>query len=383
MSDAVKRVMDELAQHKTSGASPSGLLGEDGIIYDLAVLEAQLRGVPIERTKMAEKANVKALAEGTTGAGAEWIPTELSAQFILDVEENLRLAPLFRVIRMTRGEITLPAAAGDADAVLFPENTDEATSIPEVSISTRDITLTAKRLAARAVTSTEWLDDAPAESLNQLRHKLVRSVARAIENAIINGDDSDTHMDSDVTNATDARKAWKGLRKKALTDSSGNVDFGGTLTVENLLALKKGLGKYGMEPDQCAWIVSAATYNDLLNLKDSDGNPVLLTVDKYGKDATILTGELGRIFGIPVLWSPFIRTDLNASGVYDGSTTDKTVILLVNREAFALGIRLDATVETMRVPPKQIVHFVVVWRGIFQDLYPGDVTAVVGYNVPA
>jgi len=53
---------------------------------------------------------------------------------------------------------------------------------------------------------------------------------------------------------------------------------------------------------------------------------VVRTVDKYGQFATVLNGELGKIDGIPVIVSEKIRENLNASGVYDGTTTTKTLL---------------------------------------------------------
>ena len=49
---------------------------------------------------------------------------------------------------------------------------------------------------------------------------------------------------------------------------------------------------------------------------------------------TLNSGELGRFDGSPVIVSEFIPQDLNATGIYDGATETKTVIMLVSKNAF-------------------------------------------------
>ena len=64
-----------------------------------------------------------------------------------------------------------------------------------------------------------------------------------------------------------------------------------------------------------------------------------MTVDKYGPAAVILTGEVGRYYGSPVIISEKTRQTLNATGYYDGSTVDNTELTVVNRSAFIIGNR--------------------------------------------
>jgi len=99
------------------------------------------------------------------------------------------------------------------------------------------------------------------------------------------------------------------------------------------------MGKYGVNPNNLAWIAGVRVFHKLLSL------PEVLTVDKYGANATILTGELAKLDGIPIIVSEFIREDLNASGVYDGVTTNRTILPLVYRPAFLYGDRRTITLR--------------------------------------
>ena len=110
-------------------------------------------------------------------------------------------------------------------------------------------------------------------------------------------------------------------------------------TAANLALLRKSMGKFGVNPNDIAFIVGVSSYLALL----TDSN--LLTVDKLGPNATILNGQVGTLYGAPVIVSEWVRENLNASGVYDGITTTKTYALAVNRGEWAMGQRMALDVE--------------------------------------
>jgi hypothetical protein len=173
--------------------------------------------------------------------------------------------------------------------------------------------------------------------LPYVRQKLIQAFVDAEEKAIIDGDSDGTHQDSDVgASTTDARSAWDGLRKKAIAQT---IVTATSTTVANLLLLRGGMGKWGINPASLAYIVGVSAYHDLI------GDSNLLTVDKMGPQATILNGQVGSVGGVPVIVSEHVRENLNATGVYDGITTTKTFNLCVNRGEWAMGQRMALDVE--------------------------------------
>jgi len=205
------------------------------------------------------------------------------------------------------------------------------------------VTLTARKMGARVCTSTELSEDAIRDVIPAIQEDLTKTFKETLENALINGDTTTTHQDSDVTTSTDFRKAWIGFRKYARTASS-QVDLS-TWNAATIRTAKRTCGKYGVYPSDGVWVVGVQTYNALLTLKDDQNNPVLITRDKYGEAATILTGEVGQLFGSPVIVSEYIRETLNASGVYDGTTVTKTVLLYVYTPGFVIGDRRNLTIK--------------------------------------
>ncbi len=100
------------------------------------------------------------------------------------------------------------------------------------------------------------------------------------------------------------------------------------------------MGRFGIICTKLAWIAGISGFIQMLSISE------VLTMDKFGANATIRSGQLAQFDGSPIIVSEFIRQDLNLSGVYDGATTSDTIILLVHTPAFRSaekpsGIRIE------------------------------------------
>jgi HK97 family phage major capsid protein len=334
---------------------------------------------PIHELKLWQQLNarVKALDTATSGEGAEWIPTGFSSRLIDRIDLQLVVAPIFPRFTMPTNPFTIPVEGGHATPYLVAENTGD-TGQTKVTVSTpgtQNVTLDARTIGARTLASYEIEEDSIIPILPFMQRKLTLAIARGIDDALVNGDTAGTHQDSDVTGATDRRKAWDGLRKLTLTAAKQDLS---TFTVENIRNIRSKMGKYAANPADNSWIVGVQGHILLLSLKDSANNPVVITMDKLGSMATILTGMIGSLDGSPVLISEFMREDVNASGVYDGSTTDKKLLALVNRPSFTIGDRRRVLVETDRDIEEQQHKIVASWRGDFESYFDTTTEKVVG-----
>src|SRR5262245_12339077 len=286
----------------------------------------------------------------TASEGLEWVPTEFSGQLFDVITIALKVAGLFASLTMPTPVFKLPVATTDDIAFLVPENiTDaflnDANKMPTITPGTANVTLTAKKLGALTVFSEEVNEDAIIAIIPFLRTKLGNAVANAIERAIIDGDTTATHMDYDVTATTDARKAWIGLRKDTITSATTYdvqvavtgppAEAAGAFTSQDLLRLRGLLDDaYAENPDDLAYIMSVATSIKVLAL------PELITVDKFGPNATILRGQIGAIFGTPVITSKYSRMTLAATGVNTSAGPNNTgSVVLVKRYGWCLGTR--------------------------------------------
>lgn len=344
--------MEQIHQRSAAKVSPVVRATEEEIRRfqvraDELVLISSALGINPRETRYFETdylPALRAMDTATATEGQEFVPRELSAALIERVNLDLMVAALFPVIQMPTNPFDIPGkSVARKRAGILPEATADSgqTKAKKITPNTRKVTLTAVKFAGEALVSKEAEEDAIIAMLPFITEDLTEYMAADLEDAILNGDTTATHMDSDVDDSDDPRKAWIGLRKATL---AGAKNDGGNdaLTVADLRANRLDMGKYGVRPQDLVHILSIKGYIQLL----SDSN--VLTVDKYGQNATILTGELGKVDNTPIVVSEYARQDLNASGVVDETTTNRHSAVTAHRRGFIRGERRGMTVQVLR-----------------------------------
>jgi HK97 family phage major capsid protein len=284
----------------------------------------------------------KAFGSSSTN-GLEWIPTAISANYIAEYELQRLVEGNFRTVSMPTNPFILPVQK----AVTKARTTTEGATMTDASFQTAQLSMTAKKFAEYYVLPEELTEDSIVDLLSIARSEVISAQARAIEAAIVNGDTTGTHMDSDTNGlgASVAEKAWIGLRKLALANSGngGTLDCNtinsGVLSVQHIRKARAQMSKFGVNPSELVLFVSPVGYSQLLATGE------VLTMEKYGPMATINTGALGTFLGIKIVVSQYMRDDLNAAGVYDGVTSTYTGFLLVNKSRFYVGQRAPIYVK--------------------------------------
>ena len=321
----------------------------------------------------------KAMDAATAAEGTEWVPTLLSADFITKFRLQAKVAALFPDFPMPSNPWKMPYFAGMGASNFYyvgESISDEATASPPTTPATGDQTLTAKRLKSRIYFSDELVEDSIVPVIETLRAELVTAGAEVVEDLILNGDTTATHQDSDVVDSKDRRKAWSGLRKLCPTATKASL---ATFTAaSHIAAFIVLMGKYGINPADLAFITGGVGYNKFRALTE------VLTVDKYGPQAVVINGELGKLFGSPIIVSEYIRENLNATGVYDGSTTNKTEVIIVNRRGFMLGTRGGVKLTFKAEAEVDQNQLIMSFRKAFQPRWTPSASVLTianGYNV--
>lgn len=283
-------------------------------------------------------ARLKAFGSTVVGEGDEWVPTLISQNYLEEFHLEQKLVSLFDQIPMPSSPFEIPVQTDSKKGKLVGEGAQNTSR----TFGTDKVSLSAQKCSDFYELPEELTEDSAPAILQLGRKEIVDSVTRALESAVINGDTTATHMDSDIA-APSFDKAWKGLRKLAL-EASSTVDFAGAVTKEKLNDMRKLMGIYGVNPARLAWVVGPSAYAQMQALD------IVQTLDKFGPNATVLSGALGSYNGIAVLVSEHVREDLNASGVYDGTTTDNTAIHLVNIDRFMMGMRRPIRIRVAQDP---------------------------------
>lgn len=185
---------------------------------------------------------------------------------------------------------------------------------------------------------------------------LLEALRDGREDAWINADGAVVHGDTGLANwnprarwptlghAGDHRKSFIGLRHHSI-----DVASNGALAAESALGVLSEFTHLDSPHFLGRLVIITSPEWYILNLL-TDTN--LLTIDKIGTLATLLTGQVGAIGGHPVVVSEFVDKAYNASGIYDHATVNKTGVLIVNRDRWANGERRGPRVET-EVRPSQ------------------------------
>ncbi len=327
----------------------------------------------------------KALDTATGAQGGDWVPTNFSSELFDRVQIEAKVPSLFRTIVMPSNPYKLPVGLARINTYKQPEQTADTgqTKIPVGDGSNiGNSTLTAVGHAARVLASAEVDEDSIVPLLPWLVRDIAKAIAEGREDFILNGDSAGTHEDSDIGAGTAEARRRIALGLRAAANDGGatyKLDMA-TFSLANLRALRLKLGKYGVNPADCAIITGPTGYAKLLGLTE------VVTMQNFGNNATVMAGSLGMVDGMPVIVSGQVREDLNASGVFDNTTTTKTALYMVYRPGWVIGERRSSnSVKILNelYAESDQVALVTKERVTFKDIYPtaSNKTIGLGYNI--
>ena len=259
----------------------------------------------------------------------------------------------------------------------------EKTALTDTNFQTDTIDFDATKLGEFYCLPEELNEDSAPPILAIARAEVAEAQMRALEQIVINGDDSGTHQDNDTDGgaANLAAKMTKGLRKLALDNTANGsvVTFSSAVSTAKLDEMRKVMGKFGINPRDLMYIFSPAGYHQAVALDE------VTSVEKFGPAATILSGALAAFRGIEVGISEYVRDDLAATGVNTlAGPNDKTTILLVNKTRFYWGRRRPIRVRVQMDLPDQDRWLLASYQRVdFQGhaQSASEVSAVVGIDV--
>lgn len=334
----------------------------------------------------------KTMNTGDAGEGLEWVPlASLSGELMYAIELAGQVTPRFPSFTMWQDVVNYPIRTSTGDAYRMVEVTDGATNtkVLRTRPGTGRIAFDAELLMARVIITKQLSEDAIVAILPEMKTALVTAHAKAKENAVIQGQssgaiDTSTADAAALALATDQRNLWDGVRKYCQTNSAQKVDLA-TFNANTVHGLRKKLGATGVDPTRCLWIASPSVYYNLMVLKDDAGVNVMMRPYEPGQSGTLATGLLGRIFGIPVVPSVYVREDLNATGISDNVTATKAILPIVHLDSWKFGTYKEITVAVSDELYMESDCNVVVTRERldFQAMFPYATqrAAALGYNI--
>lgn len=247
-----------------------------------------------------DKEIIKAL-DGSATQGADFIDDELAKRYIKYVEERNFCRQLFRTEPMAAKTKNIPKILTGFEV---SAQTVQNTSADETDLTTGTIQLVAKNLAAFTTITDDQMEDADQNMTSLVRDGFAAATARAEERAMLLGDISHAATAVSRSAATavnwfirDPRTIFNGLFVLAQGTDAQQLNIGGDMTVDIVNQVIYYLGKYADDPNQIVMFVNRYSAYQLR------GSSELITIDKYGPNATIVKGEIGKVMGVSIVES--------------------------------------------------------------------------------
>mgnify|MGYP001236432082 CR=1 FL=1 len=293
--------------------------------------------------------------------GDEWVPTLWESELWRKARVDNVILPLFKSLEMPSNPYELPIEGTDPTVYYVPETADEAqllisgagNAMPDSLVGSGKVTLTAKKLAIRVGFSAELVEDSVIPVLSMYREQGIRAMMDAIDYTLLNGDTEagatgNINADDQAAVGTEKYMAFNGLRKLPLVTTVANkLDGAGAPTASLLRQIRFLMSvKYALRTNDCVYVVDGGTYGKLLEANE------IITIDKYGQAASILTGEVGKIFGVPVLASAEMSlTEADGKLSYDTPTNNtKGQGICVYRPGWMVGYRRRVAASMTYLP---------------------------------
>ncbi len=309
----------------------------------------------------------RALDSTTAGAGDEIVPTGMATEIWRDVHLNTVISSFLPRINMPTNPFDIPLEMGD---VTFYKATENST-VAETDLATAKNTLSAGGVKAVTAWSYDLDEDSIIAMLPSVREVFVRNTAETIDDLLLQADGTAANsiIADGATLAASSRYLYgggDGLLHLPLVDNTAqalnhNAAISAAMFKNGMVKMEK----YALNPVNG----NNATSPDLIFVSDirtwlqAIALTEVITVDKLGPAATIRSGQLALVYGVPYLVSGLMAVaDTDGKVTSGGNGTDTGRVLAVNRQGWFHGFRREMLIETERDIEKTQIKMVVSFR---------------------
>jgi len=304
--------------------------------------------------------------------------SNFSSNIYTEMEQQLVVAPLFNRVAVDAKTFRVPVADEDTDGDVaqfasgtFATGIADATRVPTSNQNTiSSVDFTPHKFMATTHLAKDEEEDTVLPLLDFLRAAATRRLARAIDKSILRGTGALTGFTASPTNAISAGTGYASVIE-GITNLTGDVGAG--LTVDtgsandkadpsDIAAARTKLGKYGLQlGNDLVYLTTIEGYNNLVTTSDFQ------TVDKFGPNATYLTGSVGAVYGIPIAITEFLD-------VVGSSNNDLGVLLY--KPGFMIAERRGIEIESEYEPRQQVTAMYMSTRIDFKALTTNSSSAL-------
>ena len=310
--------------------------------------------------------------------------SNFSSNIYTEMEQQLVVAPLFNRIAVDAKTFRVPVADEDTDGDVaqfasgtFATGIADATRVPTSNQNTiASVDFTPHKFMATTHLAKDEEEDTVLPLLDFLRAAATRRLARAIDKSILRGTGALTGFTASPTNTITAGTGYASVIE-GITNLTGDVGAG--LTVDtgsgndkadpsDIASARTKLGKYGLQlGNDLVYLTTIEGYNNLVTTSDFQ------TVDKFGPNATYLTGSVGAVYGIPIAITEFLDNV--------GSSNNDIGVLLY-KPGFMIAERRGIEIESEYEPRQQVTAMYMSTRFDFKALTTNSSNALDATKYP-
>lgn len=312
---------------------------------------------------------MRAMDSAEAGYGAQLIGAGYIGELWEGARPGTRIFGLIDSFEMRHPTEYLPTEADLPEMLFVAENTaDDSSDYGTSASGSRRVTVAAKKFVIHQRWSGELEEDSILPFIPFIRRQAQLSLGYYSDSVVLNGDDTNSgtgNINLDDADPADTKHylAFDGIRHAALVDVTANaVDQAGAVTYAGLQGLRSKMlqASYHMDwghpsdPGDLVYIADPETA-DKISLLDE-----VITVDKMGSGATVLTGQQGRIGQHPLVSSIVMsKTEADGKVSTTAASNTKGQVAAFNRRGFKVGWRRRVKLEVDRLPAKDqslLVH---------------------------
>jgi HK97 family phage major capsid protein len=294
--------------------------------------------------------------------------SNFSQNIYTEMEQQLVIAPMFTRLPVDAKTFRVPVADEDKDGDVamfrsgsYATGIGDTTNVPTSNQnSIGAVEFTPHKFMATTHLAKDEEEDTVLPLLDFLRAAATRRLARAIDKSILRGTGALTGFTASPTNAITAGTGYASVIEgitNLTADASLTVPTGSStdkVDPSDIAAARTAMGKYGLQlGNDLVYITSIEGYNNLVTTAD------FRTVDKFGPNATYLTGSVGAVYGIPIAISEFLDNV--------GSTGNHLGVLLY-KPGFLIAERRGIEIESEYEPRQQVTAMYMSTRFDFKAL---------------
>ena len=303
----------------------------------------------------------RAMDTAESGYGSQLIGAQYVSDLWAGARTQSRVFGLIPTFQMSDPTAYLPVEAAPPEMLFVSESTaSDASNYDTSKTGSNRVTVTARKFIIHQMWSGEMEEDSIIAYIPFLRGQAQRSIAHYSDSLILNGDTTNAatgNINLDDADPADTKHylAFDGLRHAALVDNTGNaVDHAGAAITYDALIDLRSLGVdatylhdwgHPSNPSDFVYLVNPELGDAICKLDE------VISIDKYGSAATVLTGEVGNIGRNPLIGTiAMSKTEADGKVSTTGSNNTESQVCAFNRRGFAVGLRRSLKVETERLP---------------------------------